>query len=427
MVSQKTLTVFRFLEREKSINKRHSSFLDEFEAILEIKTKNTPRLDMLDDDEIGSLPHGNLLRTQFELLTQFREEWYEVTDKLALLLSDARQSFKTLQEQLEKLILQEEEKLEESFRQIPANRGKTGRQIGIEYQQLLQEKSRIEPRKDEGEALSSEIKSLYTERRQILYELSELKAKKTNSLQKAVNRLNRKLSGKVRIQLHVEGNREELFQFLLSRKMPSIGSSRLNWVRDQDFSAQNLADTIRSGEDAIKNANWGGTSVANQELSKLSEHDLLCLEEIDLPDVIELELNTLHDESASPRFRCIDDLSTGQQCTAVLHLLLLENNDPLILDQPEDNLDNAFIADRIVAELRKMKLTRQFIFATHNANIPVFGDAEWIGVVSLDDAKGQIKKSHQGSIDLPEIQRLAANILEGGKSAFNQRREKIRI
>ena len=52
-----------------------------------------------------------------------------------------------------------------------------------------------------------------------------------------------------------------------------------------------------------------------------------------------------------------------------------------------NNLDNAFIADRIVAELREAKISRQFLFATHNANIPVFGDAEWIGVftcTSLD-------------------------------------------
>ena len=123
-------------------------------------------------------------------------------------------------------------------------------------------------------------------------------------------------------------------------------------------------------------------------------------------------------------WRHIDELSTGQQCTAVLHLLLLENQDPLILDQPEDNLDNAFIAERIVTELRKAKLSRQFLFATHNANIPVFGDAEWIGVLSVEEGKGRILPEQQGAIDLPEIQRLAANILEGGQSAFNQRREK---
>ena len=136
-----------------------------------------------------------------------------------------------------------------------------------------------------------------------------------------------------------------------------------------------------------------------------------------------IELNVKHGTHDS-EFRKLEDLSTGQQCTAVLHLLLLDNEDPLILDQPEDNLDNAFIADRIVTELRRAKLSRQFLFATHNANIPVFGDAEWIGVFCVQQNKGTILPDEQGAIDVPKVQELAADILEGGKSAFNQRREK---
>lgn len=92
--------------------------------------------------------------------------------------------------------------------------------------------------------------------------------------------------------------------------------------------------------------------------------------------------------------------------------------------QPEDNLDNAFIAERIVAELRRAKLSRQFLFATHNANIPVFGDAERIGVLSVGDGKGVISSEQQGAIDVPAVQGLAADILKGGKSAINQPREK---
>ncbi|MDB4304157.1 ATPase, partial [Desulfosarcina sp.] len=114
----------------------------------------------------------------------------------------------------------------------------------------------------------------------------------------------------------------------------------------------------------------------------------------------------------------------GQQCTAILHMLLLENLDPLLMDQPEDNLDNAFIADRIVTELRSAKIARQFLFATHNANIPVFGDAEWIGVFKADENRALLPPSAQGAIDLPGIQKEAAEILEGGKMAFIQRKEK---
>ncbi|MCK2122940.1 hypothetical protein Xbuh_15245 [Xanthomonas axonopodis pv. bauhiniae] len=105
-------------------------------------------------------------------------------------------------------------------------------------------------------------------------------------------------------------------------------------------------------------------------------------------------------------------------------MLLLENVDPLIMDQPEDNLDNAFIAERIVTELRSAKTSRQFLFSTHNANIPVFGDAEWIGVFTAAENLGCLGLEAQGSIDVPMIRDQVASILEGGRDAFIQRKEK---
>ncbi|WP_298627438.1 hypothetical protein [uncultured Legionella sp.] len=123
-------------------------------------------------------------------------------------------------------------------------------------------------------------------------------------------------------------------------------------------------------------------------------------------------------------FRSLDRLSTGQQCTAILHLLLLKNLDPLLMDQPEDNLDNAFIAERIVSELRLAKVARQFIFTTHNANIPIFGDAEWIGILENEDGQAVMSTECQGAIDSASVKEKAAKILEGGRAAFNQRKLK---
>ena len=148
---------------------------------------------------------------------------------------------------------------------------------------------------------------------------------------------------------------------------------------------------------------------------------LLEIESLDLEERIQIELNVSpHGET----YRPIERLSTGQQCTAILLLLLLDNVDPLIVDQPEDNLDNAFIADSIVQQLRERKTERQFVFATHNANIPVFGDAEWIGVFTASDVHGEVTEENQGSIDTPIVRDAAARILDGGREAFLQRREK---
>ncbi len=77
-----------------------------------------------------------------------------------------------------------------------------------------------------------------------------------------------------------------------------------------------------------------------------------------------------------------------------------------------------------MTQLRSAKTERQFLFATHNANIPVFGDAEWIGIFSASDSHAQMPAEAQGSIDVPAIRESVAEILEGGREAFSQRKEK---
>jgi ABC-type cobalamin/Fe3+-siderophores transport system ATPase subunit len=316
----------------------------------------------------------------------------------------------------------EEQNLEKAFKDIPASQGKTGRQIGAEYQTLLKQIEQIRPRQTTLQHRQTQIDELYGQRKKLLLELDQHTSARATSILKSVKRLTRKLEQKVRLTLQPEGNRQAFVDFLSACSLEGVGPKRLAWVLDRTFSPSNLAATIRQGETELAQ-NFGVTGTVITALTRLPEMKLLELEELQLPDTMAIELNVTHGEREAV-FRHIDDLSTGQQCTAVLHLLLLDNQDPLILDQPEDNLDNAFIAERIVAELRKAKLSRQFLFATHNANIPVFGDAEWIGVLSVEDNKGMILSEQQGAIDVPKVQELAADILEGGKSAFNQRREK---
>jgi ABC-type enterochelin transport system ATPase subunit len=183
-----------------------------------------------------------------------------------------------------------------------------------------------------------------------------------------------------------------------------------------------LAQAILSRNDDIQK-DWGITPLVAQALMTLPRSRLMEMEELELDHRVVISLNVSH-EGTEPTYRPLDKLSTGQQCTAILHMLLLENVDPLIMDQPEDNLDNAFIAERIVTELRSAKTHRQFLFATHNANIPVFGDAEWIGVFTATESQGSLGFEAQGSIDVPVIRDQVASILEGGRDAFNQRKEK---
>ena len=169
--------------------------------------------------------------------------------------------------------------------------------------------------------------------------------------------------------------------------------------------------------------NWGITDLVATSLCGLSANHVMRMEEVAFLNAPTIELNVAQGEAADD-YKDIEHLSKGQQCTAILHLLLLANDDPLVVDQPEDNLDNAFIADRIVRQLRNEKIKRQFIFATHNANIPVFGDAEWIGVFVPGGDSATIPLDLQGAIDVLAIKERASVILEGGREAFEQRKFK---
>ncbi len=416
------LKIIPKLEKEKQLNDRVSEDVNRTKETIETLKDNLPDIVFLNDAVLDDLPHAGLLKQQRSILEALKSGLTKALEQLKELTFNTDINLSPVQKVLAEKQLTEEQLLEKAFKDIPASQGKSGRQIGAEYQALLKKIEQIRPKQTTLQNRQSQIDELYSQRKKLLLELEQHTSARASSILKSVKRLTRKLDQKVRLTLQPEGNRQEFVNFLSACNLEGVGAKRLIWVQEGEFSPSNLATTIRKGE-AELTLNFGISDSIVRALTHLSEHKLLELEELLLPDTMAIELNVAHGERDAV-FRSIDNLSTGQQCTAVLHLLLLDNQDPLILDQPEDNLDNAFIAERIVAELRRAKLSRQFLFATHNANIPVFGDAEWIGVLSVDDNKGMILPEQQGAIDMPEVQTLAADILEGGKSAFNQRREK---
>lgn len=115
--------------------------------------------------------------------------------------------------------------------------------------------------------------------------------------------------------------------------------------------------------------------------------------------------------------------SIGEKSAGILAFLLNYGKEPLILDQPEDDLDNFLITDLIVSQLRENKEKRQVILVTHNPNIVVNGDAEKIFVMKF--INGQIHVDCQGSLDSKDIRKKICDIMEGGEEAFKKRFNKI--
>lgn len=128
--------------------------------------------------------------------------------------------------------------------------------------------------------------------------------------------------------------------------------------------------------------------------------------------------------SYSPRgdgrgFRPLEQGSPGQKTAAILAFLLAHGDEPIILDQPEDDLDNELIYELIVRQLRANKSRRQVVIVTHDPNIVINGDAELI--VVMGSAAGQCRVLRQGSLQSPEVRASVCDVMEGGREALERR------
>ena len=138
------------------------------------------------------------------------------------------------------------------------------------------------------------------------------------------------------------------------------------------------------------------------------------------------ELRVEYRRAGEAAFTPISQGSPGQKSAAMLAFLLSHGEEPIILDQPEDDLDNRLVSDLVVAQLREGKRARQVIVATHNPNIVVNGDAEM--VVSMEHGGGQchVLSDRSGCLQDSEVRREVCTVMEGGQEAFESRYRRLR-
>lgn len=411
------------LAREREIAKTATEGVQSFRNALTDLRDSLPNLDFINDEALEGLPDTAQLLAMRTTLGGLKQGFIDHLTAVQALLDDKTKQFTTQHDAWQQAIQAHDGELEKALRTLPATAGKSGQEVGVAYQRLMGEIERIRPMKSRTTMHESQRDTLRQERSNLLADLSDLRGQRIQALQKAAKKLNKRLEGKLKVEIVPEADRTPLMTFLLGCKLDGVGEKRLAFIEDAEtISPLSLAQSIQKGAADVQ-LDWGVTQTVADALTKLQSSQLMELEALELEHRVDIFLNVAHGQ-ADAVFRPLNKLSTGQQCTAILHMLLLENVDPLLMDQPEDNLDNAFIADRIVSELRKAKTSRQFLFATHNANIPVFGDAEWIGVFSAAENQGCLGLEAQGSIDVPAIRDQVASILEGGRNAFIQRKEK---
>lgn len=270
--------------------------------------------------------------------------------------------------------------------------------------------------------LKDEVEELRTKRIEILTELRAAREEIEAQRKGLVENLNDELGGIVRIEFEPGGDGSAYADYVSQSLEGSGMQNRQEQVAGvcEQLSPAELADALQKGEAAVLSEKGKLTASNTTILQRVfSEREIMVIEHLDTPSLPNIKLR----REGEATFSELDNLSVGEQCSAILSIALLNKARPLVIDQPEDELDHGFITQSIVESIRRVKGKRQIIAATHNPNIPVLGDAEQIFRVAKRSAGPVCEIRVAGGIEIPKVIG-EVQMLEGGPEAFERRRQK---
>ena len=375
----------------------------------------------ISQNALEGLPNARILNNIEEIFETLSTRLKEVGDQLGQALSETDSAIADTKSRWN----EQRRTIEETYEKLLRELQKSNID-GSEFIRLRQDIEELRPLKDRTEKLNRDLSTHESNRRMFLSEWEDIKATEYRETEAAARKVSNKLRNRVRVEVTMSGNREPLEQLLREEVGGNLAAALERLRRMYQLSLPEFAQRCREGKESLIE-NYGFPSGAADRIAHGGLDLFMRIEELELTATTRIELNT-SPENEHANWRTLEALSTGQKATAILLLLLLESEAPLVVDQPEDDLDNRFITEGIVPIIRREKRRRQFVFSTHNANIPVLGDAELIlGLAAFGDAdegQARIAQEHMGSIDSEPVRELVEEILEGGKDAFEMRRSK---
>jgi len=377
----------------------------------------------------------NIGRIGQQLATIFTEDMLKGPN--ATLLEEIRQGLQTCSDDVDRLLQKALARIQTESEAVKTTSSKLDlahKQQDLKFQELIEkhkevqgkaaERHRLEKLRNdllakqrEREQLIEQLKILRAERAKLLQQLSELRDERFGVRQEIVDRINAALSPTIKVSIVQFGNPEE-YRALLEEAL------RGNRVRQNVVAAKvvnafwpaELAEAIkqRDAQALVDKAELNADQADKVLAALVGSQVLFELETVELIDLPKIELND------GGTYKETGSLSTGQKCTTILPILLMDSENPLLIDQPEDNLDNRFVFETVVGSIGKIKQRRQLIFVTHNPNIPVLGDADKVFVLDSDGTTA--RKVNEGSVD--HCKDNIVTLLEGGEDAFKRRKER---
>jgi predicted nuclease with TOPRIM domain len=302
-------------------------------------------------------------------------------------------------------------------RDIERGLADAGLQAPKQYSELQERLAELDEDLGDYPTLKARAVELASSRLEELRKLGEVRRRKSRLIETAARDLTDRVGPKVRLVVDALGDREQFREALeAALRGQSVRADQLARLAAEP--PAKVAEAARTGPAAIEALGASGTTAS--KLAAVAPASLRKLEEVDTPDRISVQIDLA--ASGSPDWRPIGELSPGQRATALLALALASGQEPLLIDQPEDDLDNRFIFEQVVKLLARVCEGRQVIVATHNANIPILGDAEM--VIAFDATADRASVLASGGLEDPKVAAVAREILEGGDEAFKARQRR---
>lgn len=282
-------------------------------------------------------------------------------------------------------------------------------------QQLRERKAQLEALNGVLASRKERLNQLVLRRDEALDRLEGVRARRYDARSSAIAKLNEALGPRIRLSLTRCGQFDSFAGRLADILRGSgLRYSELSQTLSQKMSPRELMEAVEQNDiDLISDAAGITSDRAVKLVSALKETDLGGLATIMVEDDVCFELLD------GKAYKDIAELSTGQRCTVVLPIILQHRERLLVVDQPEDHIDNAFIADTLIKSINERSGDGQIVFSTHNANIPVLGGSDLVVEMGSDGKRGYIKSC--SPLDAPESVGAITDVMEGGEAAFQRR------
>ncbi|MET3525478.1 AAA family ATPase [Phenylobacterium koreense] len=288
-------------------------------------------------------------------------------------------------------------------------------QVARRAAQLRERKAQLEALRNVTQERRTRMVALQERRGAILNQLESLRQQRFAQRQAVASKLNRQLAPRIKIVMTRAGDVSAYHQVLVEALRGSgLRYSELATQISRSMSPRELLEAVELNNFEEVASTCGVTKDrAARLVAHLRESSLEELATCNLEDEAEFSLLDGGD------YKDLSEISTGQRCTIVLPILLEHKQRILVLDQPEDHIDNAFITDTIIKALEARSDEGQIIVSTHNANIPVLGDADLVVQMASDGRLGFVK--HAGELEAAPTIEAITGLMEGGREAFRRR------